>query len=117
MYLPLGLGALLIPSHRAEIARASALAWWGVVYLIVMASVVSYLISSWALAHLPAARVAVFNNLQPLATALMAQAFLGERVTASFFVAATVVIAGVFLAQWRGPDAAEEAPIESPAKT
>jgi len=52
------------------------------VYLIVMTSVVAYLLWSWALAHLAAARVAVFTNLQPLATALLAQAFLGERVTA-----------------------------------
>jgi len=117
MYLPLGLAALLVPSYRADIAHASALAWWGVAYLIVMTSVVSYLIWSWALAHLAAARVAVFNNLQPLATALMAQAFLGERVTLEFFVAAAVVIAGVFLAQWRVSDAAEEALLESPAKT
>jgi len=33
----------------------------------------------WALAHLAAARVAVFTNLQPLATALLAQAFLANR--------------------------------------
>jgi len=113
----LGLGTLLVPANRARIAHASALAWWGVAYLIVMTSVVSYLIWSWALTHLAAARVAVFNNLQPLATALMAQAFLGERITVEFFTAAAVVIAGVFLAQWRAPDAAEEALLESPAKT
>ncbi|HEY4770801.1 MAG TPA: DMT family transporter [Myxococcales bacterium] len=117
LYLPLGLGALLIPAYRADIARASPAAWWGVVYLIVMTSVVAYLLWSWALAHLAAVRVAVFNNLQPLATALMAQVFLGERVTAGFFAAAAVVIAGVLIAQWRSADAAEEALLESPAKS
>jgi len=117
LYLPLGLGALLVPSYRADIAQASAAAWWGVVYLIVMTSVVAYLLWSWALAHLAAVRVAVFNNLQPLATALMAQVFLGERVTAGFFAAAGVVIAGVLIAQWRAVDAADEALLESPAKS
>jgi drug/metabolite transporter (DMT)-like permease len=117
LYLPLGLGALLVPAYRADIARASPAAWWGVVYLIVMTSVVAYLLWSWALAHLAAARVAVFTNLQPLATALLAQAFLGERVTAGFFAAAAVVIAGVLIAQWRAADAAEEALLESPAKS
>jgi drug/metabolite transporter (DMT)-like permease len=87
------------------------------VYLIVMTSVVAYLLWSWALAHLAAARVAVFTNLQPLATALLAQVFLGERVTAGFFAAAAVVIAGVLIAQWRMVDAAEEALLESPAKS
>jgi drug/metabolite transporter (DMT)-like permease len=117
LYLPLGLGALLVPSYRADIAHASPAAWWGVVYLIVMTSVVAYLLWSWALAHLAAARVAVFTNLQPLATALLAQVFLGERVTAGFFAAAAVVIAGVLIAQWRMVDAAEEALLESPAKS
>src|SRR3989441_5361596 len=78
---------------------------------------ISYLLWSWALAHLAAARVAIFTNLQPLATALLGQLFLGERMTAAFFSAAAVVIAGVLLAQWRATDAAEEALLESPAKT
>jgi drug/metabolite transporter (DMT)-like permease len=117
LYLPLGLGALLVPSYRADIAHASPAAWWGVAYLIVMTSVVAYLLWSWALAHLAAARVAIFTNLQPLTTALLAQLFLGERVTLGFYVAAGVVIAGVLLAQWRAVDAAEEALLESPAKT
>jgi len=114
--LPLGLGALLVPSYRADIVRASTAAWWGVAYLILMTSVVAYLLWYWALAHLAAARVAIFTNLQPLATALLGQLFLGERMTAPFFGAAAVVIAGVLLAQWRAADAAEEALLESPAK-
>jgi drug/metabolite transporter (DMT)-like permease len=117
LYLPLGLGVLLVPSYRADIAHASAEAWWGVAYLIVMTSVVAYLLWSWALAHLAAARVAVFTNLQPLVTALLANVFLGERITAGFLGAAAVVIAGVVLAQWRATDAAEEALLESPAKS
>jgi drug/metabolite transporter (DMT)-like permease len=114
LYLPLGLGALLVPSYRADIAHASPQAWFGVAYLIVMTSVVSYLIWSWALSHLAAARVAVFTNLQPLVTALLAQAFLGERVTLTFYAAAAVVIAGVLLTQWRTTDMAEETLLESP---
>jgi drug/metabolite transporter (DMT)-like permease len=116
LYLPLGLGALLVPAYRADIAHASAQAWWGVAYLIVMTSVVSYLLWYWALAYLAAARVAVFTNLQPLATALMAQAILGEPITLGFYVAAVVVICGVLLAQWGATDAAEEALLESPGR-
>jgi len=117
LYLPLGLGALLSPSYRADIAHASREAWWGIAYLIVMTSVVAYLLWYWALAHLAAARVAIFTNLQPLATALLAQVLFGERVTAGFYVAAAVVMGGVLLAQWGATDAAEEALLESPAKS
>jgi drug/metabolite transporter (DMT)-like permease len=43
--------------------------------------------------------VAIFSNLQPLATALLARSFLGEPVTLAFYGAALVVIFGVVLAQ------------------
>ena len=117
LFLPLGLGSLLLPVNRADIAHASREAWWGVAYLIVITSVVAYLIWYWALKHLAAARVAVFTNLQPLATALLAHLFFGEQITLAFLLGACVVIAGVLLAQWKSaPDAAEEALIESPVK-
>jgi drug/metabolite transporter (DMT)-like permease len=117
LFLPLGIGALLSAENRADLARASREAWWGVAYLIVITSVVAYLIWYWALKHLAAARVAVFTNLQPLATAVLAHIFLGEQITLGFVLGACVVIAGVLLAQWKSaPDEAEEALIESPAK-
>ena len=99
LFLPLGLGSLLFPANREKLAHASAEAWWGILYLVLVTSVVAYLIWYWALKHLPAARVAIFSNLQPLATALLAHLFLGEVITASFVAGALVVIAGVALAQ------------------
>jgi drug/metabolite transporter (DMT)-like permease len=118
LYLPLGLGSLLLPEHRSEIAHASREAWWGVAYLVIVTSVLAYLLWYWALQHLAAARVAVFTNLQPLATALLAHFFLGEQITAPFLAGAAVVIGGVLLAQWKVPAAPEqEALLESPAKS
>ena len=117
LFLPLGIGSLLVPSNRVAFSHASREAWWGVVYLIVITSVVAYLLWYWALKHLAAARVAVFTNLQPLATALLAHFFLGEQITLGFVVGACVVIAGVLLAQWKSaPDESEEALLESPVK-
>jgi drug/metabolite transporter (DMT)-like permease len=101
LFLPFGVGSLLAPEHRSQLAHASHEAWWGVVYLIFITSVLAYFLWYWALGHLPAARVAVFSNLQPLATALLAHEFLGERITARFLCGAAVVIAGVLLAQSR----------------
>ena len=117
LYLPLGLGSLLKPANRAALVTASAEAWWGVLYLIVVTSVVAYLLWYWALKHLESARVAVFTNLQPLATAGLAHVFLGEHVTLAFLCGALVVIAGVLLAQRNAVSTAvEEALLESPAK-
>ena len=115
MFMPLGLGSLAPARERAAIAHASAQAWWGLVYLIVITSVVAYLLWYWGLKHLPAARVAIFSNLQPLATAVLAHFFLGEHITLKFVGGALVVISGVLLAQWK-PGEPDEALIEAPAK-
>lgn len=118
LFLPFGLASLLSPDIRADIAHASRQAWWGLAYLCVITSVVAYLLWYWGLKHLAAARVAVFTNLQPLATAVLAHFFLGERITAEFVAGAVVVISGVLLAQWRtAADAPREALLESPAKS
>lgn len=46
-----------------------------------------------------ASRVAVFSNLQPVATALAAWLILGDRITWEIFVGGALVIAGVRLTQ------------------
>src|SRR5437016_5954558 len=84
MYLPIGIASLAVPGAWHRILHASAAAWVGVVYLVLVTSVVAYLLWYWALAHLPAARVAVFTNLQPLATAVLAHFFLREHITPQF---------------------------------
>ena len=112
MYLPLGIASLAAPGAVHRIAHASRAAWLGVGYLILVTSVIAYLLWYWALAHLPAARVAVFTNLQPLATAVLAHFFLGEHVTPQFVGGALVVIFGVVLAQLRAPRTAAEVPPE-----
>jgi len=99
LYLPLGLGSLLWPANREQIAHASGSAWAGILYLSVVTSVIAYLLWYWALGHLAAARVAVFSNLQPLATALLAHFLLGDEVTPAFVCGALVVMGGVALAQ------------------
>jgi drug/metabolite transporter (DMT)-like permease len=59
---------------------------------------VSYLLWGWALARTDASRVAVFSNLQPVATALLAWAVFGDPLTLHFVVATLCVLLGVALA-------------------
>jgi drug/metabolite transporter (DMT)-like permease len=112
MYLPIGIGSLAVPGAWQRIQHASAAAWVGVGYLVVVTSVAAYLLWYWALAHLPAARVAVFTNLQPLATAVLAHFILGEHITPQFMVGAVVVISGVVMAQLRATRSAADVPPE-----
>jgi len=99
LFLPIGLAALAPAPARAQIASASAGAWLGLVYLALATSVIAYLLYYWALGKLAPVQVAVFSNLQPLATALLAHFTLGEQITPRFVAGAVIVMAGVVLTQ------------------
>jgi drug/metabolite transporter (DMT)-like permease len=112
MYLPIGVASLAVPGTSERLRHVSPAGWFGVAYLVLVTSVAAYLLWYWALGHLPAARVAVFTNLQPLATAVLAHFFLHEHITPQFVAGALVVISGVVLAQLRAPRTAAEVPPE-----
>jgi drug/metabolite transporter (DMT)-like permease len=94
-FLPVGLPALA----AQDWSRVSAAGWWSLSYIAILTSVVSYLLWGWALARVEASRVAVFTNLQPIATALLAWGLLGEPLTLHFLVATAFVLTGVWLAE------------------
>lgn len=95
LFLPLGLGSL--PGFRwVGIPQA---AWIGAVYLGLVASVVMYLLWFHALRLQEPSRVAIAANGQPILTALLGWAFLGQAITPAFGVGALLVISGVVLSQ------------------
>ncbi|MEP7027442.1 MAG: DMT family transporter [Candidatus Eisenbacteria bacterium] len=93
-FLPVGVPALI----AQDWSRITPAGWWSLAYIGVATSIVSYLLWGWALAHIEASRVAVFTNLQPVATALLAWALLGEPLTLHFVGATLFVLGGVWLA-------------------
>lgn len=94
-FLPLGIPAALAQDY----ARITAFGWWGLAYLALATSVLSYLIWSWALSRVDASRVAVFTNLQPIVTALLAWWVLAEPLTLHFVGAASLVLLGLWLVE------------------
>jgi drug/metabolite transporter (DMT)-like permease len=76
-------------------AALPAEAWLSMAWLILMTSVVSYLLWSYALARTEASRVAVFTNLQPLGTAALAWLLLDEPIGLSLVLGGALVIVGV----------------------
>lgn len=68
-----------------------------ILYLALLTSVVSYLLWYWALGRTDASKVAVFSNLQPVATALAAWLVLGEHIGWEVGVGGLLVLAGVRL--------------------
>lgn len=95
LILPVAPFELNIP--RVLAASAGALA--SIVYLGLLTSVVSYLLWYYALSKTEPSKVAVFSNLQPVATALAAWAILGDPLNWEIAVGGLLVLAGVRLTQ------------------
>ncbi len=81
------------------LAAASPVALGAIVYLVLLTSTLAYILWGYALERAPASRVAVFSNLQPVATALAGWALLGEPIGWEVVVGGVAVLAGVRLAQ------------------
>jgi drug/metabolite transporter (DMT)-like permease len=95
---------LLLPvapfALRPELLPAtSALGLGAVLYLGLGSSLLSYLIWFVALGRTDASKVAVFSNLQPVATAFAAWAVLGEHIGWEVVVGGALVLLGVRLTQ------------------
>lgn len=94
-YLPFGLAV----SDAGAFSRLSPGGWGAVAYLVVLTSIVAYLIYYEAMKRADASRVAIYSNLQPVFTALLAWALHGEAVTASFALGGAMVLGGVVLTE------------------
>lgn len=95
LMLPLAPFAL----QPTEVLQASLTAKASIAYLALLTSVVSYLIWYYALSQVPASKVAIFSNLQPVATAIAAWALLGEALHWALAIGGGLVLAGVRLTQ------------------
>jgi drug/metabolite transporter (DMT)-like permease len=70
-----------------------------IAYLGGITSTFGYVFWFIALKHIPASRVAVFTNMQPVITTLLAVLFLGQSVSPQFIVGGVITLAGVLLTQ------------------
>ncbi len=85
--------------HVGRFTGMSSLGLASLVYLVVVTSIVAWLIYYWALGRAEASRVAIWSNLQPVLTALLAWAMYGEALTGPFVAGGAMVVAGVLLTE------------------
>ncbi|HEX7359657.1 MAG TPA: DMT family transporter [Bryobacteraceae bacterium] len=103
--LVFGLGAIfLLPfcMHSVLQTRWESIplnAWWGLAYMVVFGSFVSYLIYVFALELLSASKVAAFSYLQPLMAALMGIWLLGEKVSFAAVIGGALILFGVYFTE------------------
>ncbi len=106
----------LLPLTVRETARLDWTAvgtagWFGLAYTVLVSSIGAYLVFFWALAHLPASRLAVFTYLETPIAALLAVLILGDSPTLALLIGGGLILAGVYLAEF-GPGS-EAVPVEA----
>ncbi len=78
-------------------AEVPASAWWGVAYIVALATIFAYSANTWAVRRSSPALVAAYGTLQPLVAVLLAVAFLGERFGWIEGLGFALIVAGLWL--------------------
>jgi drug/metabolite transporter (DMT)-like permease len=76
----------------------SANMWAAMVFAILGATLATYFLSFWALAHAKASKIAMFIFLQPVVTSIVAVIWLGEVITLRKVLASLLIFLGFYLA-------------------
>jgi drug/metabolite transporter (DMT)-like permease len=105
LFLPVGLVAL----RGFDFSPVTAVGWTGLLYLAWLTAGLNYVIWFWGVEHLRPVTTAVWSNLQPPTTAIMAWALLHEPLPAGFLLSAGLVLGGVWIAQGVGARTARPA--------
>jgi len=72
---------------------------WSVVYLGTAVTMGAYGLYNFGVSRLPASQASAFVNLIPVLTVLLGWLILGERFTASQYIASMAIFAGIFFSQ------------------
>lgn len=83
------------------VSGASALGWASILFVVVGATALPYLLNSWALVRVKSSIVAVYILLQPVIAGALGRIFLGDQLAPHTAIAAVLVVAGVILSGWR----------------
>lgn len=99
VFVPVG----LLFGLRGQLGDASSesLAW--MLYIVVGATVLTYVLNARVLRHVPASTVAIFSYVQPIFTAIAAYIVLDAGLEWKVVPAAVLVFAGVWLVARRNP--------------
>lgn len=103
VFLPVGLAFGL----RGELGTASAESLGWMLYIIVGATVLTYVLNARVLRHMPASTVAIFSYVQPIFTAVAAYVVLDATLEWKVLPAAALVFAGVWLVARKDPKVVE----------
>ena len=96
MFIPIG----IVPALHFPFETLSSSSWMAILYLAIITSVFSYFLWYYALGRAEAGKVALFANLQPILTTILAVLLLGQEITLAFVIGGMIALAGVIIAQY-----------------
>jgi drug/metabolite transporter (DMT)-like permease len=94
-----GSGAFLAAEARPLVFGQTVVL--SILWMALVATVVTFLAQTWAQARMPATHAAILFALEPVFTALFAALFLGERMTGRDWTGAALVLAGILVSELR----------------
>ena len=97
-----GKGAFLAAEARPLVLDRTIVV--SVLWMALVATVVTFLAQTWAQARMPATHAAIMFALEPVFTALFAALFLGERMSRRDWGGAGLVLAGIVVSELRSRD-------------
>ena len=95
MFLPFG----LFSAARFDYSSLTGTDIWGIAYLAIGTSIITYLLWYYALGKMAPSKVAIFANTQPVFTMILAYFFLGDVLTPWFLMGAAITLGGVLLTE------------------
>jgi drug/metabolite transporter (DMT)-like permease len=97
-----GRGAFLAAEARPLVLDRTVVL--SVLWMALVATVVTFLAQTWAQARMPATHAAIMFALEPVFTALFAAFLLGERMSRRDWAGAGLVLAGILVSELRSRD-------------
>lgn len=95
--LPIGLGGVM----NVAATGLTGIGWASVIYVVVGATTLPYLLNNWALVRVTASVVAVYIFVQPIVAGTLGRLLLSEAFGPNTAVAALLVVTGVMLSARR----------------
>lgn len=95
MYIPI----YFFMPYQLDVHKFTNFNWFQIFYLGAMTSGVGYALWYYALSKTDASKVSIFNNLQPILTAVMGYFFLNSLISWQLAVGGAIIITGVVITQ------------------
>jgi drug/metabolite transporter (DMT)-like permease len=96
LYIPIG----IISAIHFDYSTLSIAHFGGLLYLAIGTSIFAYFLWYYALGRIDTSKVAIFANLQPVLTTVLAVILLGQSITATFVVGGVVALTGIVVTQF-----------------